>query len=137
MAVSIRTSPEGAQVVIDDGKFPPCTSPCLLELPNGRHSATVILEPYKTENRIFYVPNDSSISVNLDKRKGMLEVQSTPPGATITIDGAEQPQKTPAMIPLVIGKHTVVVSLPGKQPYTQTFEMRSEATISLQPNWAN
>lgn len=137
MAVAIRTSPEGAQVVIDEGKLPPCTSPCLLELPNGRHTASVMLDTYKTEMRIFYVPNDAAVSINLEKRKGMLEVNSTPPGATITIDGAEQPQKTPAMIPLVVGKHTVVVSHPGKPAYTQTFEMRSEATISLQPNWAN
>ena len=137
MAVAIRTTPEGAKVIIDEGKLPPCTSPCLIELPNGRHTATITLDPYKTEMRIFYVPNDSAVSVNLEKRKGTLEVNSTPPGATVTIDGAEYPQKTPVMIPLVIGKHTVVVSLPGKTPYSQTFEMRSEATISLQPSWAN
>jgi hypothetical protein len=137
MAVAIRTTPEGAKVIIDEGKLPPCTSPCLIELPNGRHTATITLDPYKTEMRIFYVPNDSAVSVNLEKRKGTLEVNSTPPGATVTIDGAEYPQKTPVMIPLVIGKHTVVVSLPGKPPYSQTFEMRSEATISLQPSWAN
>ena len=137
MAVAIRTTPEGAKVIIDEGKLPPCTSPCLVELPNGRHTATMTLDPYKTEMRIFYVPNDSAVSVNLEKRKGTLEVNSTPPGATVTIDGAEYPQKTPVMIPLVIGKHTVVVSLPGKTPYSQTFEMRSEATISLQPSWAN
>lgn len=137
MAVAIRTSPEGAQVVIDEGKFPNCSSPCLVELPKGRHTATVMLDTYKTEMRIFYVPNDSAVSVTLEKRKGMLEVNSTPPGATITIDGAEQQQKTPAMIPLVVGKHTVAISHPGKPTYTQTFEMRSEATISLHPNWAN
>ncbi|MFN0102795.1 MAG: serine/threonine-protein kinase [Bryobacteraceae bacterium] len=137
MAVAIRSTPEGARVLIDEGKFPPCTSPCLLELPKGRHTATVMLETYRTELRIFNVPQDSAVSVNLEKRKGMLEVNSTPPGATITIDGAEHPQKTPAMIPLVVGKHTVVVALPGKTPYTQTFEMRADATFSLQPNWAN
>lgn len=137
MAVAIRTTPEGAKVIIDEGKLPPCTSPCLIELPNGRHTASITLDTYKTEMRIFYVPNDSAVSVNLEKRKGTLEVNSTPPGATVTIDGAEYPQKTPVMIPLVIGKHTVVVTLPGKPPYSQSFEMRSEATISLQPSWAN
>jgi serine/threonine protein kinase len=137
MAVSIRSNPDGAKVIIDEGRIPPCNSPCLLELPNGRHTATFTLEPYKTEMRIFYVPNDSAVSVTLEKRKGTLEINSTPPGATVTIDGAEYPQKTPVMIPLVIGKHTVVVSIPGKPAYSQTFEMRSEATINLQPSWAN
>ncbi len=136
-SVSIRTIPEGANVVIDDGKFSSCTSPCLVELPNGRHSATVMMESYKAEIRIFYVPQDAAIDVKLERRKGMLEVASTPPGATVTIDGAEQPQKTPARFPLVVGKHTVVVTLPGKPAYTQSFDMRSEATISLQPNFAN
>ena len=136
-AVAIRTIPEGANVVIDDGKFSSCTSPCLVELPNGRHSATVMLESYKAEIRIFYIPHDAAIDVKLERRKGMLEVASTPPGATVTIDGAAQPQKTPARFPLVVGKHTVVVTLPGKPAYTQSFDMRSEATISLQPNFAN
>lgn len=95
------------------------------------------MESYKAEIRIFYVPQDAAIDVKLERRKGMLEVASTPPGATVTIDGAEQPQKTPARFPLVVGKHTVVVTLPGKPAYTQSFDMRSEATISLQPNFAN
>ena len=137
MAVAIRSTPEGARVVIDEGKLPPCTTPCLLELPKGRHTATMMLDTYKSELRIFYVPQDAAISVILEKRKGILEVNSTPPGATITIDGAEQPQKTPAIIPLVVGKHSVSIALPGKPTYTQSFEMRSEATISLHPNWAN
>jgi serine/threonine-protein kinase len=137
MAVAIRSTPEGARAVIDEGKLPPCTTPCLLELPGGRHTATIMLETYKSEMRIFHVPQEAAIAVNLEKRKGMLEVNSTPPGATITIDGAEQPQKTPAMIPLVVGQHTVIVALPGKPAYTQTFEMRADATISLHPNWSN
>jgi len=137
MAVSIRTTPEGARVVIDDGKVPPCTSPCLLELPTGRHAAVITIEDFKTEMRIFNVPQDSSINVTMEKKKGMLEISSTPQGATISIDGAEHPQKTPALIPLVIGKHTVTVTLAGKPPYTQSFEMRADATISLHPNWAN
>lgn len=136
-AVSIRTAPEGANVVLDDGKLPPCTTPCLLELPKGRHTATMMLDTYKSEFRIFYVPQDTAISINLEKRKGSLEINSTPAGATITIDGAEHPQKTPAMIPLVVGKHTVSIALPGKPTYTQSFEMRSEAIVSLNPNWGN
>jgi serine/threonine-protein kinase len=137
MAVAIRSTPEGAKVILDEGKFPPCTTPCLVEFPNGRHSAAIMLDSYRTEMRIFYVPQDATISVNLEKRKGMLEISSTPPGATVTIDGVEQSNKTPAQFPLVVGKHTVVVALPGKPPYTQTFDMRAEAVISLQPNWAN
>jgi serine/threonine-protein kinase len=137
MAVAIRSTPEGARVIIDDGKVPPCTSPCLLELPVGRHAAVITLEDFKTEMRIFNVPQDSSVSVTMEKKKGMLEVNSTPPGATISIDGAEHPQKTPALIPLVIGKHTVTLTVSGKPPYSQTFEMRADATISLHPNWGN
>jgi len=137
MAVSIRSTPEGARVIVDDGKVPPCTSPCLLELPNGRHAAVITLEDFKTEMRIFNVPQDTALSVTMEKKKGMLEVNSTPQGATISIDGAEHPQKTPALVPLVIGKHTVTLTIAGKPPYTQTFEMRADATISLHPNWGN
>jgi len=134
-AVAIRTTPEGANVVLDDGKMPPCTTPCQVEFTKGRHTATFMLETYKTEFRIFNVPQDLAVTVNLEKRKGMLEISTDPPGATITIDGAEQSQKTPALIPLIVGKHTVTLSMPGKPTFTRSFEMRAEATISLNPNW--
>jgi len=136
-AVSIRTNPEGARVIVDDGQVPPCTSPCLLELPGGRHAAAILLDDYRTEMRIFNVPQDTVLSVNLEKKKGMLEVSSNPAGASITIDGAENPHKTPALIPLAVGKHTVVVSLPGKPAYTRSFEMRADATISLNADLGN
>ena len=137
LVVAIRTMPEGARVIIDDGKFSPCTSPCLVELPNGRHTATIILDPYKTENRIFNVPQDASVSVNLEHRKGSLEVTSTPPGAAISIDGAEIPMKTPALVHLILGKHTISISLPGKTTSTQTIEIRSETSSRIDANWAN
>lgn len=136
-AVSIQTNPEGVKVILDDGKLPPCTSPCLVEMSRGRHTATFTLDNYKSQQRIFNVPTDSSLAVTMEHSKGILEVNSTPAGATVSIDGVEQPQKTPAFFPLVVGKHTVTVTLPGKPPYNRSFEMRADGNVSLHPDWGN
>ena len=50
---------------------------------------------------------------------GDLRITTTPAGATINIDGNEQPQQTPATIKLTQGQHAVVVSMDGYKPETR------------------
>ncbi len=61
---------------------------------------------------------------------GELRVASTPPGATISMDGKEQAEKTPAVLKLKPGQHAVTVSLDGYRPETR----RSEVTASQRSN---
>ena len=50
---------------------------------------------------------------------GELGVTTMPAGATITVDGKEQAQQSPAIIRLKTGEHTVVLSLDGYRPETR------------------
>jgi hypothetical protein len=47
--------------------------------------------------------------VDLAALTGTLSVITNPPGLTVTIDGQEQKQKTPASISLPVGQHRVQV----------------------------
>ena len=47
---------------------------------------------------------------------GDLHITTTPPGATVNVDGKDQPQITPGTFKLTSGQHTVVVSLDGYRP---------------------
>ena len=68
---------------------------------------------------------------------GELRVTTMPAGATVTVDGSEQPQQTPAVLKLSPGEHTVVVSLDGYRPETRhpdiTEGQRTPITVPLTP----
>jgi len=47
------------------------------------------------------------------KQTGELSLATTPPGASVSVDGTAQPGETPMVIKLSPGSHTVVISNPG------------------------
>jgi hypothetical protein len=96
-----------------------------------------MLDGYHTQSRIFQVPGEGALTVELPPLTGTLEAKSSPPGATITIDGEENAQKTPARIALPIGKHTVTLSLPGKAPVSRSFILQADATQLVNAEWEN
>jgi hypothetical protein len=118
--VSIQTEPAGALVVVDDST--PCTAPCLIPLPPGRHSLRAQLARYRPALRIFEVPRNAAppaVRVNLDAKVGFVMVDSTPPGAAVTVDGRATGSRTPARMELKEGEHEVTVELDGKPRNTK------------------
>lgn len=67
----------------------------------------------------------------LKKRPSQLTVTSTPTGATVKIDGKEQPGVTPLTVSVPPGNHTVVVSAPTGIPSTQRVEARYGRALNL------
>lgn len=65
----------------------------------------------------------------------VLVVSSTPPGATITIDGTERSEVTPAEIEVQPGEHVVAVTLADHEPGSETVEVtageRRELALEL------
>jgi len=86
-----------------------CTSPCDLPLTRGRHVATITLDGYREARRIFTVPDESNMTIDLDRRMGTLSVSSAPPGATILINGQARSEKTPAVLKLPVGSYKLQV----------------------------
>jgi hypothetical protein len=111
--VQFLTDPPGAQVNIDNNSSLSCKTPCLLAVPAGRHVLNVQLAGYRAYPRVFNVPQDSDIFLQLSKIAASLSVTSTPPGATIEINGEMQSKRTPALFNFPPGNYHVRVARNG------------------------
>ncbi len=111
--VQFLTDPSGAKVTIDDNPSLSCKAPCMLQLPPGRHALNVQLAGFRSYPRVFNVPQDSDIFLQLSKATGTLSVTSNPPGATIEINNEMQTKHTPATFNLPPGTYRVRVSRSG------------------------
>jgi serine/threonine protein kinase len=112
-SVQFLTEPPGAQVVIDGNSSVACKTPCIMQLSAGRHALTVQLAGYRPYPRVFNVPQEGDIFLQLAKVSATLSVTSTPPGATIELDGALQTKRTPALFTLAPGAYHIKVERSG------------------------
>ena len=111
--VQFLTDPPGAQVTIDNNSALACKSPCLLPVPPGRHVLNVQMAGYRAYPRVFNVPQDGDIFLPLNKIAASLSVTSSPPGATIEINGEMQSKRTPALFSFPPGTYHVRVARNG------------------------
>jgi hypothetical protein len=84
-----------------------------LSVPAGRHVLNVQLAGYRAYPRVFNVPQDGDIFLQLNKIVASLSVTSTPPGASIDINGEPQSQRTPALFKFPPGTYHVRVARNG------------------------
>jgi serine/threonine-protein kinase len=103
------TNPSGASLVVDGNPAYACTSPCTIELPRGRHTIAATMSGYRRTLKIFESPAESEIFLNLDRTTGSLVVRSEPRGATILVDGQTWKEKTPSLLLLPTGPHTIEI----------------------------
>jgi hypothetical protein len=105
----LEATPEGSEAVFNGGAR--CFTPCTMTLPTGRNVFVIRHAGYRDEQRIIEVPRDTRLEVKLVPAIGTLSLISNPPGMTITVDGKDQPNKTPAILTLATGPHQVQVAL--------------------------
>ncbi len=106
--VELLTEPPGAKIVVDGRPDLTCSAPCTLSLPNGRHTLTAELAGYNIARRIFNIPSDTSVFVNLGKSMGVVVVTSSLSGCTVLVDGRPSGY-TPATLHLTAGSHRIAV----------------------------
>jgi serine/threonine protein kinase len=112
-SVQFLTDPPGAQVTVDGNTSQACKTPCIMPLSPGRHALSAELASYRPYPRVFNVPQDSDIFLQLSKASGTLSVTSNPAGAAIEIDGQMQSKRTPAVFNFAPGNYHVKVSRSG------------------------
>ncbi|HEX4750764.1 MAG TPA: protein kinase [Bryobacteraceae bacterium] len=117
--VELLTEPAGAHVTIDGSLS--CTSPCTLELPNGRHTLSVQADGYEVARRIFNVPGDTSLYMPLAKNTGAVVLTSVPKGAVVLVDG-QTVGRTPVTAHVPLGTHHITWMLNGNQ-HEETIEV--------------
>jgi hypothetical protein len=122
--VTVITSPSGATATLDGRTDAVCTTPCTLDALAGRHSIALKLAGYQMEQREFSVgsgPLELPIVV-LRAPSGVLMLTSTPPGASVLVNGRQTGKTTPAQIPLPPGNYKITIERDGRQA-TQNVEM--------------
>lgn len=122
--VRIVSTPIGARVTLDGDQSQTCTAPCSIEASFGRHTLTATVPGYGVAKRIFNVPQDEDIVVDLQPNAGLLLVTSEPSGAVVLVDGQEA-GRTPASLRLAVGQHRLIVILSGY--------LRAEDTVNISP----
>ncbi len=111
--VQLLTDPPGANITVDGNAATSCKTPCILSVTQGRHTLSTQLDGYRPYPRIFNVPGESDLFLKLARAQGTLSITSSPPGATIQINGDPKPQKTPATFAVPPGSYHVRVTRNG------------------------
>ena len=133
-AVHFGGNPTGATVTVDGDGSLSCKTPCTVEMPKGRHTLTAMLDGFANITRSFEVSGESTVPVDLAEAVGFLIVNSTPPGATVSINGQDRPDKTPARFKLRPGTYQLVVSHDGQRD-TPTAIVKDGVTLTVNVNF--
>jgi hypothetical protein len=126
--------PAGADAVFDGNAELRCTSPCTLNLPMGRHTLVLTSKGYRETQRVFNLPNEPGLIVNLEPTMGTLSLVTKPAGLAVIIDGQEQTRRTPADFPLAVGEHHIQV-LRGAEKQEFTAQIRDNVVSQKSIEW--
>jgi TonB family protein len=135
-ALRVETTPPGATVVVDGQ--PRGVTP--LEVPGlafGAHELKVELAGHDAQVQPFTLSAESAradLKFTLGRSapgQGTVDVVSSPPGASVTIDG--QPAGTTPLSGLTLkaGRHRIALSLAGHEPWSGTFSVQGGRTARV------
>jgi hypothetical protein len=123
--VWVSTNPPGAKVVLDDDLSQACRTPCIVHAPTGIHNLTISQAGYENVNKEIRVGDTAQDvpPITLLKPSGTLMLTTTPPGASVRVDGKLIQQLTPAALALPPGNYSITVEK-GGQSRTQRVEVQ-------------
>ncbi len=130
--LQLITSPGGATATLDGRSEQSCSTPCQLQTSPGRHSIAFTLPGYQIEHRDIDMGTGplELPAVILHAQSGALMLSSTPPGATILVNGKAVTEVTPARLVLPPGTYKITVEKNG-QSSTTTVEIHNGDTRLL------
>ena len=124
--LEIKTTPPGAIILVDGAlqfnqKGQPLLTPSKISLTFGKHQLRLQhpLHEEKTATLNINKKNMGTISYSLKLKSGTVTIETTPPGATVLVDGKPQvdfqglPIVTPDKITLSFGKHQLTLRHPS------------------------
>jgi eukaryotic-like serine/threonine-protein kinase len=135
--IYISSEPPGADVFINGAKQSGQT-PVTLPLAAGQYNLVLRLQGYEPyaggiqvkdniQTQLLNVPlKEKSLS-----RVAWAQVNSTPKGAEIIVDGTSTGQFTPARVQIPTGVHTVTLKLNGFQQAKRTIQVSEGGTVTI------
>jgi tRNA A-37 threonylcarbamoyl transferase component Bud32 len=131
---TLTATPAGAAAVFDDDEEITCRTPCKVTLRAGRHSFVLRADGYREAVRIFNLPHDTGLIVNMEKSGGTFSLTTNPAGLTVILDGQAQLRQTPAAYSLATGPHTVEL-LKGTERKSFKIDIKDGVTLSQSVEW--
>ena len=133
-AFQLTATPPASTAVFDSDPATQCPTPCTVNLKAGRHTLLVKAAGYRDAQRIFEIPRETGLIVNMEKMVGTLSVTSSPSGLEVLVDGVDQGRKTPASITLAPGTHRVEV-VKGAEKQAFNVEIHDGSTLVQNVDW--
>ncbi|MFN7996786.1 MAG: serine/threonine-protein kinase [Bryobacteraceae bacterium] len=134
--VHLNTTPPDAAIIIDGKTDETCQSPCESQLSAGRHSVLAKKDGFYPVMRDLVIgPDQADLSFSLVAMTGSMMLETTPSGASISINGEKRPETTPASIKVPVGQYKVTLGKEGYQPMEFNVSVRadqfSQTTVTL------
>jgi serine/threonine protein kinase len=132
----LDSTPQGAQVQIDGATDPSWVTPfTLTNIQPGQHTITVSKSGYATDTRTVSITsaNRATTQIHLAQLVATLLVKSTPPGASVYVDGHNMNAKTPAQVSVDKGQHLVLVRMSGYLDETMNGQFMLGQTLNFSP----
>lgn len=130
--ISVDTLPPGSLVWMDGKEVG--RTPLTFEPLQGSHELAFTMDGWKLATRNIEIRAGEIVAlpaIQLEKIDGTLDLNSEPPGATITIDGAFR-GRTPAMFPLISDRaYQLRLSKSGFVDTTRTIRVEGGKTMPL------
>jgi hypothetical protein len=132
----LTSKPEGADVFINGAKQSGQT-PVTLPLAPGSYNLVLRMPGYDAYAGSVQVKDNiqTQLDVPLKEKSNVkvawADVETTPKGAEIFVDGQTTGQTTPARVQVPAGLHTVTVRLNGYQQVRRTFQATEGGTVNI------
>lgn len=127
----VTSNIEGARITIDNRSEPAWVTPYTIpELPSGTHTVLVSKAGYGNFLQSVTIEGGRTFNLNapLSVPAGEINISTVPPGIEVLIDG--QPVgRSPVQKTVGVGQHTYTLQVPGRDPYTKTFEIKVDGSI--------
>jgi hypothetical protein len=138
LGLLVVSEPSGADVFINGDKQAQQT-PMTLALPPGKYNLVLRLQGYDAYSGSVQVRDDGQAKVEavLHQKDGHVawaQVESTPAGAEIWVDGIATGQRTPARVEISSGIHNIALKLDGFKASRSTIQASEGGTVNVAPN---
>lgn len=135
--IVIESNISGSAITINGQSKPDWITPHVFDLPQGTYRISVSREPYSTWFKVVQVSpgHKSWISAELQPPKGVIVIDTQPPGMQVFIDGKSYgPSEVEAQ--LNVGSHTFKVIPPlGRRPLEGSFVLKPGDVITRTIRW--
>jgi serine/threonine protein kinase len=132
----INTNPPGAQVFIN-GAIQPGKTPMTLPLAAGQFNLVLRLNAYVPYVGQAQVKDNIQTTLDVEMKPRSMphvawaQVNTSPKGAEIIVDGSSTNQFSPARVQIPSGSHILILKMPGYQAAKRAIEVTEGGTVTV------